>query len=91
MLTYAPSVAQERIGLQNGCLFAAQLPEKYIADGMEIRAAVEQAIQESEQNGVCNSGKDDTPWLLSRVAELTNGKSLRNSAFVVHTECFPLS
>ena len=80
ILTQVQLVAQERIGLQNGFLIAAQLPEKYIADAIEIQTAVEQAIRESEQNGISSSGKDATPWLLARVAELTNGKSLRNSS-----------
>lgn len=56
------------------------MPDEYMDDGLEIQAAVEQAICESEENGMSKRGKEVTPWLLARVTELTGGKSLRNSA-----------
>jgi pseudouridine-5'-phosphate glycosidase/pseudouridine kinase len=66
--------------MENGCLIAAPIPEEYMNDGLEIQTAVEQAIRESEENGMSKRGKEVTPWLLARVTELTGGKSLRNSA-----------
>lgn len=50
-----------------------------MTDGLEIQAAVDQAVRESEENGISKRGKEATPWLLARVTELTDGKSLRNS------------
>lgn len=40
---------------------------------------VDQAVKESEENGVSASGNDATPWLLSRIAELSGGKSLASN------------
>ena len=65
--------------MENGCLIAAPIPDEYMNDGLEIQAAVDQAVRESEENGMSRRGKEVTPWLLARVSELTAGKSLRNS------------
>ena len=73
------SDVQARLGMQNGTLFAAPMPEQFAAQGAEVKAAVDQAIRESEENGMNKKGKEVTPWLLARVFELTGGKSLENS------------
>ncbi len=62
--------------MQNGVMIAVPIPEEYEAAGENIQKLVKQAVQESEANGVSTSGKDATPWLLSRIAELSRGKSL---------------
>lgn len=49
--------------------------------GLELQRAVEQALEEAEQQGVNTWGKAATPWLLKRVGELTAGKSLNSSMF----------
>lgn len=79
--------SQWRMGLQNGALFAAPMPEEFEAQGAEIQAAIERAVQESEANGISKRGKEVTPWLLARVAELTAGKSLQSSTFFVLPIC----
>ena len=66
--------------MQNGALFGVPIPEQYEAVGEKLQAAVEQAILESEENGVNKRGKEATPWLLKRVGELTGGQSLASSA-----------
>lgn len=75
--------------MENGALFAVPIPEAYEAKGQGIQELVEQAIAESEVNGMSKRGKELTPWLLARVAELTGGESLtsnlallRNTALV---------
>ena len=80
---------QQKLGMQNGVVIAVPIPEEYEAAGEDIQKLVKQAVQESEANGVSTSGKDATPWLLSRVAELSHGKSLvsnvallRNTALI---------
>lgn len=70
---------QKLLNMSMGALFAAPIPEKYEAAGAEIQKAVEQAIQESEENGMSKRGKEVTPWLLNRVSELTGGSSMENS------------
>ncbi|KAK7468849.1 hypothetical protein VKT23_003350 [Stygiomarasmius scandens] len=71
--------SQWQLNMDNGALITVPIPEEYEAAGLEIQKAVDQAVAESEQNGVSKSGKDATPWLLSRVAELTKGESLKNN------------
>lgn len=57
------------------------MPDEYAESGAEIQRAVDQAVRESEENGVSKRGKEATPWLLARVAELTQGRSMINSEF----------
>lgn len=72
-------MSQWRIGMENGTVFSAPIPDEFSAQGVEIQAAVDRAIEESERNGISKRGKEVTPWLLSRVVELTGGKSLQSS------------
>lgn len=67
---------QHQLGMQNGALIAVPIPEEYEAIGLEIQKMVEQAVRESEENGINASGNDATPWLLRRIDELTGSKSL---------------
>ncbi|KAL4258794.1 Carbohydrate kinase PfkB domain-containing protein [Pleurotus pulmonarius] len=70
---------QHQLGLQNGALIACPIPEQYEAAGASIQKAVEQAVAESEANGVNKLGKAATPWLLKRIGELTKGESLASN------------
>ncbi len=65
--------------MQNGALIAVPIPEEFEAIGEKIQNWVNQAVSESEQNGVSSSGKDATPWLLDRIAELSGGTSLHSN------------
>lgn len=69
--------------MTNGVLFGAPIPESYTAVGKELQEAVEQAVQESQENGIDRRGKEVTPWLLERVRKLTSGKSLASSKCVM--------
>ncbi|KAF7306884.1 Indigoidine synthase A-like protein [Mycena indigotica] len=80
---------QQQLGMENGALFAVPIPEEYAERGRLIQEAVDQAVRESESNGMSKRGKDVTPWLLARVAELTKRDSieanialLKNSALI---------
>ncbi|EUC65370.1 indigoidine synthase A family protein [Rhizoctonia solani AG-3 Rhs1AP] len=66
----------EKLGLQSGTIFGVPIPKEFESVGLEIQAAVDQAVRESEENGVAKSGRDTTPWLLNRVKELTKGVSV---------------
>ena len=70
---------QWQLGMKNGVLIAVPIPEEYEAVGEKIQLSVNQAVSESEQNGISKSGRDVTPWLLNRIAELTNGVSLASN------------
>jgi pseudouridine-5'-phosphate glycosidase/pseudouridine kinase len=70
-----------QLGMSNGALFAVPIPAEYEAAGSTIQEAVEQAVRESEEQHIFNLGKEVTPWLLKRVGELTQGKSLASSQY----------
>lgn len=67
--------ARRELGLQNGLLVTVPVPEADACDPEEVEAAIEQATHEAEQLGI--HGHSATPWLLQRVVELTDGRSLR--------------
>jgi pseudouridine-5'-phosphate glycosidase len=69
--------------MSNGALIGVPIPEEYEAVGEVLQSFVEQAVREAEENGVSKRGKEATPWLLKRVGELSQGKSLASS------ECSP--
>lgn len=69
------------LGMTNGYFFGVPIPEAYEALGAELQLSVEQAIKESEENGISKSGKDATPWLLNRIYQLTGGRSLESSQY----------
>ncbi|KAI9176145.1 hypothetical protein H9P43_006510 [Blastocladiella emersonii ATCC 22665] len=62
------------LDLKSGVVIAVPIPEKDAANAGLIQAAVDTAVAEAEANGI--KGKDATPFLLARVAELTRGASL---------------
>ena len=47
----------------------------------KINAAIDRAVKEAEDQGVV--GKESTPFLLARVAELTGGDSLKSNIQLV--------
>lgn len=63
-----------RTGLEGGMVIANPIPAQYAVPEEKINAAIERAVRESVEQGV--QGKDSTPFLLARVAELTGGDSL---------------
>lgn len=65
--------------MQNGALIAVPIPEEYEAVGKQIQEHVNQAVAESEKNGVSASGNDATPWLLDRISALSAGSSLTSN------------
>ena len=50
------------------------IPEQYSMPADTINAAIDRALQEADEQGI--RGKQCTPFLLSRVKELTGGDSL---------------
>jgi pseudouridine-5'-phosphate glycosidase len=66
--------AQWRMGLQTGMVIANPIPEADALPSSQIEANIAAACREAESSGV--RGKELTPFLLSRLYELTGGKSL---------------
>ena len=71
------------LGLGSGMLVCVPVPEADELPLAEARAATRQAIADAEAAGV--HGPRLTPWLLARIAELTDGASVRaNTALIVN-------
>ncbi|KAG7450569.1 indigoidine synthase A-like protein [Guyanagaster necrorhizus] len=70
---------QWQLDMDNGILIAAPIPEEHEKIGSSIQQAVDQAVRESEENGMSKRGKEVTPWLLSRIVKLTRGESLNSN------------
>jgi pseudouridine-5'-phosphate glycosidase len=66
--------AHEALGLRGGILVANPIPEDDALDGDEIDARIAQAVADAEAAGI--SRKEVTPYLLGRINELTEGRSL---------------
>lgn len=66
--------AQRGAGLHTGMLMANPIPEKFSMDEEMINNAIEAAVKEAEEKGI--KGKDSTPFLLSKVKDITGGSSL---------------
>ncbi|WP_245504166.1 pseudouridine-5'-phosphate glycosidase [Lichenihabitans psoromatis] len=64
----------ERLGMRNGLLVANPIPETDALDATLIEERIAQAIRDADAAGV--SRKDLTPFLLQRMYELTEGRSL---------------
>ena len=74
--------AQNDLQLGGGMLVTNPIPEQYSMDKAVIDAAIDQAIRESKEQ--CIKGKETTPFLLARVAELTGGDSLASNIQLVY-------
>ena len=73
---------QNELGFKGGMLVANPIPEEYAMPLDTITAAIDQAIAESVEQGI--KGKETTPFLLARVAELTGGNSLASNIRLVY-------
>lgn len=60
--------------LDGGVLVCNPIPEEYSMDPNYINKEIDKAIEEMNKLGI--KGKEETPFLLSKIVELTNGKSL---------------
>jgi pseudouridine-5'-phosphate glycosidase len=71
------------LGSVGGVLVCVPVPESDALPDEVARAAVERAVTEAAQAGV--GGPALTPWLLARIAALTDGASVRaNTALIVN-------
>ncbi|MFD1361890.1 pseudouridine-5'-phosphate glycosidase [Lentibacillus salinarum] len=69
--------------LDGGLVIANPVPEEDAMDADYINGVIGDAVKEAEENHI--SGKDTTPFLLAKVKEMTEGKSLDvNIALVKH-------
>ena len=71
------------MGLKGGIVVANPIPQSSEIIASEIAPVIEQAVAEAARQNI--SGKNVTPFLLARLAEVTGGRSLKaNLALVKH-------
>ena len=73
---------QNELGFHGGMLVTKPIPEQYAMPLDTINNAIDRAISECEAKGI--HGKETTPFLLARVAELTGGDSLASNIQLVY-------
>ena len=74
--------ASHDIGLKGGMLVTNPIPAEFAMPKEVIDEAIDQAIRECNEQGI--HGKETTPFLLARVAELTGGDSLASNIRLVY-------
>ncbi len=67
-------LAKDALGLRGGMLIACPVPEEDEIPYEKMDGVITEALKECEEKGI--RGKRITPFLLSRVKDLTEGKSL---------------
>lgn len=70
------------LGLKGGAVIANPIPKQFEMDPDEINNVIASAIKEAKLLGI--SGKEATPFLLAKVAELTKGSSLDSNIQLVY-------
>lgn len=69
--------AKWSLGLHGGMLVANPIPQEHSMDREVIGGMIERALEDAEIRGI--HGKEITPFLLTRIVELTGGKSLESN------------
>uniref|UniRef100_A0A8C3MZ66 Carbohydrate kinase PfkB domain-containing protein n=1 Tax=Geospiza parvula TaxID=87175 RepID=A0A8C3MZ66_GEOPR len=69
------------LGLSSGVLIAVPCPQERAAQGQAIEEAIQQALSQARSKGI--TGKDVTPFLLQKLTELTDGKSLDSNLALI--------
>lgn len=73
--------AKWELGLEGGVLIANPVPKADEIEYSVINEKIEQALAEAEEKSI--SGKELTPFLLDRIKEITDGKSLETNISLV--------
>lgn len=69
------------LGLNGGVIVANPIPDKYSMDKIMIDKAIEVALKKADETGI--KGKEVTPFLLSEIKNITDGKSLDSNINLV--------
>lgn len=72
----------KELGLKGGFVIANPIPKDAEIPHEEIDKIINQALKEEKEAGI--KGKDSTPFLLSKIVELTDGKSLKANIELVY-------
>lgn len=69
------------LGLKGGVIIANPIPEQYEMDPKVIDQAIQDALNQADAQNI--KGKDITPFLLSKIAELTGAESLASNVQLI--------
>ncbi|XP_009491267.2 uncharacterized protein LOC104038583 [Pelecanus crispus] len=69
------------LGLSSGVLIAVPCPQERAASVQVIEEAIQQALSEARSKGI--TGKELTPFMLQKINELTDGKSLDSNLALI--------
>ena len=70
------------LDLSGGVLVANPIPAEHSMDADFINNAIQDALKEAETEGI--HGKETTPFLLSKIKDITEGKSLESNIELVY-------
>lgn len=73
------------LGLDGGVLITNPIPLEYSLDEKVMNKAIDKAISMMNEQGII--GKDQTPFLLKTIVELTGGNSLESNIKLVFNNC----
>ena len=72
--------AQRELGFGGGILVGNPVPEEYGLDNVYMERIIDEALRSAEEAGV--RGKNITPFLLSKVKDLTGGESFETNVML---------
>jgi pseudouridylate synthase len=70
-----------KLGMDGGMIITNPVPVSDAMDHEKIEAVIQQALNEAKENNI--AGKQVTPYLLDKVKQLTEGKSLQTNIALV--------
>lgn len=68
-------------GLNSGILIGVPIPDDYSLDNQQIEMAINESLKEAQEKSI--KGKAVTPFLLSKIANLTKNKSLESNLALI--------
>ncbi|MGO1819583.1 MAG: pseudouridine-5'-phosphate glycosidase [Senegalia sp. (in: firmicutes)] len=77
------------LNLDGGLVISNPIPKEYEMDSEKINTAIENAVKEAEEKGI--KGKETTPFLLSKIKDITQGKSLESNIELVYNNALVAS
>ena len=74
---------REELGIKGGEIIANPIPIEFAMDKIEVDGWIDEALKDAKVDGI--KGKDTTPYLLAKIAELSGGRTIAaNEALVIN-------
>lgn len=73
--------SKRAVGLDGGMVICVPVPEAYAMDESQMNDVIDKAIKEMDLRGI--TGKETTPFLLEKIAQITDGNSLQTNIQLV--------